>query len=473
MYDRGMRGLAAVAALLGAMATSSGARADDAALDAILGKLDATAREVSKIRGLPLKHAVASDVVDRDELRARVVAQLADAKSQAQLAATALVLARLGEIPPGTDYAQLIADLLTDQIAGYYDPSTKKLTLSRAANLDDARWADMVLAHELDHALQDQSFDLHKLFDLPIGDSDASTARHALVEGDGVATMIEVALAHEGATVDWSNAEVATLIDKVMEQGAAGCAPHDSACTASAFDRAPLAVREALIFPYRAGFKFVAALRHRQAWSAVDAAFKRPPRSTEQVMHPERYLAGDEPVAVALDPPPSLADWHVGASLVWGEHGFDVFLRAHGVDASVAAEAAAGWGGDRVLVLTRADDPAPELAVAVARMEWDSEADAIEAAEAATRAIDDLVVGATIERAQTRTRWLGLDGTVSWVERKGPSLAVVVGAPAASRDRARDRGVGDAGEGEEEIGAVITRAGAGSRTRCPRAAAAR
>nr|HEX4313035.1 hypothetical protein [Kofleriaceae bacterium] len=428
---------AAIAALLaGAAATVAAptARADDAALTAILAKVDAAAKEVSKIRGLPLKKPVATEILDRDELRARVVAQLSDARSQAQLAATGLVLARLGEIPPGTDYQALLVDLLTEQIAGFYDPATKKLALSRAANLDDANWADMVLAHELDHALQDQSFDLHKLFDLPPGDGDASAARHALVEGDGFATMIEVALAHKGATVDWSNAEVATVIDKMMEQGAAGCAPHDTSCTASAFDRAPLAVREALIFPYRAGFKLVAALRHRQAWSAVDAAFRRPPRSTEQVIHPERYLAGDEPVAVQLDRPPSLQDWGVGASLVWGEQAFDVFLRAHGVDAAVAAEAAAGWGGDRVLVLTKPSDATPDSACAIARMDWDSEADAIEAAEAATRAVDDLVVGATIERDQARTRWLGLDGTVSWVERKGPSLVMVVGAPAALAD---------------------------------------
>src|SRR5262249_31240267 len=173
--------------------------------------------------------------------------------------------------------------------------------------------------------------------------------------------------------VDWSNPEVAAAIDKMMEQGMT-CAGE----CAGAFDRAPLAVREQMIFPYRAGFRFVAALRHRQTWAAVDAAYKKPPRSTEQVMHPERYLAGDEPIAVTLEAPPSLvgAGWQVGTQVVWGEHDFDVFLRAHGIDAATAAEAAAGWGGDRMLVLTRPGDPAPEHAIGIARLDWDSEADA-------------------------------------------------------------------------------------------------
>ncbi len=398
------------------------------ALTALVGKLDAVTREVGKLRGLPVKKPVAGEVVDRDAMHDRVVARLGDAKVQAELAATGLVMARLGEIPAGTDYAALVGDVLAEQIAGSYDAERKQLTLVRGSGLDDAGWADMVVAHELEHALADQSFDLRKFLDVPAGDADAAMARRAVVEGDGIATMVEVSLARQHAAVDWSNAEVATLIDKMMEQGATACAAG-SAC-AGAFERAPFAVREQLVFPYRAGFRFVAALRHRQSWSAVDAAYRKPPRSTEQILHPERYLAGDEPVGVVLDPPPSLKAWKLGASIVWGEHGFGVFLRAHGVDAAVAAEAAAGWGGDRLLVLTSPDDPSPARACAIARMEWDSEADAIEAAEAAVRAVDELVVGATFERAEGRDRWVTVDGTVAMVERRGPAVVMMVGVPA-------------------------------------------
>ncbi len=195
----------------------------------------------------------------------------------------------------------------------------------------------------------------------------------------------------------------------------------------------PLAIREGLIFPYRAGFGFVAALRHHNTWSAVDVAFTKPPRSTAQIMHPERYLAGDEPVPVTVKLPPGLSRWTFGVSTVSGRAAFDLFLRAHGV-VRRRRRSRRRWSGDRMVVLTPPGDASAAHAIGLARMEWESEADAIEASEAATRAMDDTVAGATIEHTQARTRWLALDGTVSWVERRGPSLIVVIGAPASLSD---------------------------------------
>jgi hypothetical protein len=114
---------------------------------------------------------------------------------------------------------------------------------------------------------------------------------------------------------------------------------------------------------------------------------------------------------------------------VWGELGFQLFLRSHGVDPAAAEQAAAGWGGDRAVVLARAGDRRAERAAGVSRSEWDSEADAIEAEEAAIKALDAWIAGAVVEHGP-RTRWFGLDGAVSWVERRGPSLVIAVGAPA-------------------------------------------
>jgi hypothetical protein len=100
----------------------------------------------------------------------------------------------------------------------------------------------------------------------------------------------------------------------------------------------------------------------------------------------------------------------------------------------MAEEAAAGWGGDRAILLARPGERRAAKAVGILRSEWDSEADAIEAAESAGKALDDAVVGATIEQTSNRMKLLGVDGTVSWLERKGPSLVVVVGAPAWAAD---------------------------------------
>jgi hypothetical protein len=400
------------------LAGAASAQPKSDALTKLLARTDKVAREVSKIRGLPLKRKIPNDVVDKDELRKRLVAMAGEDKTKVETAAEGLALARWDMIPRATNYEALLLDLLTEQIAGYYDPETKKLTISASAG-DDATWAELVLAHEIDHALQDQSFDLKKFEDTPDGEDDAAAARRALVEGDGIALMIEVMLTRNGVPLPWSNPTATNTIEKAMAMPGSG----------DSLDKAPIAIREALIFPYRAGFTFVAALRRRQPWSAVDAAFKKPPSSTEQIIHPERYLAGDEPIGVTIGALSSLAGYQVAHKTVWGELGFHLFLRAHGIDAATSTEAAAGWGGDRTIVLVKADDRRPEKAVGVSRSEWDSEADAIEAHEAAVKAFDAVIAGSVVEHSRTRTRWMSVEGNVSWIERKGPSIVIVHGAP--------------------------------------------
>lgn len=402
---------------------ASVAAADPSALDKLLAKTDQVAREVAKIRGLPLKKRIPNDVVDKDELRRRLLVMAAEDKTATETVAEGVALARWGMIPLATDYTALLIDLLTEQIAGYYDPETKKLTVSKTAGEDPA-WAEMVLAHEIDHGLQDQSFDLKRFEDLPAAEGDAAAARRALVEGDGIALMIEVMLARSGSAAPWSNPEVAASIEKAMTVPGNG----------DGLDKAPLAIREGLIFPYRAGLSFVAALRRRQPWSAVDAAYAKPPRSTEQIIHPERYLAGDEPIAIDLATPAALREFAPAHSTVWGELGFTLFLRSHGIDAATATEASAGWGGDRAVTFAKGADKRPQRAVGISRSEWDSEADALEAFEAAEKALDHAVAGATIDHVGTRTRFMALDGTVSWIDRKGPSLVLVIGAPAWAAD---------------------------------------
>ncbi|MCE9572475.1 MAG: hypothetical protein K8W52_04905, partial [Deltaproteobacteria bacterium] len=171
--------------------------------------------------------------------------------------------------------------------------------------------------------------------------------------------------------------------------------------------------------------------RHR-AWTAVDAAFRRPPRSTEQLLHADAYAADERPIAVAIATPPSLAGWRAVYSDVWGEAGWLALLRAHGVAPSPAATAAAGWGGDRVAVFAREGEPDPRRAVAIAVTTWDDEVDAIEAAEALVRALDAFA-GTALAREAERGRWL--DGArLSWVERRGAHVIVVIGAPLITAD---------------------------------------
>src|SRR5689334_13956493 len=126
-------GVAALLALVALIAPGARVRADGDALAALLRRTDAVAREVSRVRGLPLKHSIPNEVVDRNELHARLLKMAAEDKTAEDTAAEGFALERWGMIPPGTDYKALMVDVLTDQVAGYYDPETKKLTISRSA----------------------------------------------------------------------------------------------------------------------------------------------------------------------------------------------------------------------------------------------------------------------------------------------------------------------------------------------------
>lgn len=399
------------------VAIGSLASAEVDPITALLARTDTVTKEVAKLRSLRLKRPLDREVVDRAELRRRLIALADDPMERSEIVAEGVALARWGLIPRETKYLDLMVELLTDNVAGYYDSKSKKLIVSRAA-VDDPAWAELVLAHEIVHGLQDQAFGLTKLQTLPTDEADAALARRALIEGDAVALMIELALSRQHVDPPWSDPAVAHELGTEM-----AAPPGDK------LDRAPFAIRERILFPYRSGLLFVAALRRDEPWSAVDAVFKRPPRSTEQILHVDKYVADEKPIAVALAAPAGLVDYTVVHSTVWGELGFALFLRAHGLGEAMAAQAAAGWAGDRAIVLARADDPRPSRAIGLARLSWDSEADAIEAHDAIVRALDDTMFGTTAEHTGERTRWLAIDGTVSSVERRGEVIVLAVGIP--------------------------------------------
>lgn len=428
------RSLTAVLVAL-ALTPAGRARADEAArgdwATALVARTDEIAAEISKLRGLKIKHKIKRDVMTVEALRARLVEAFAHEYTADEIAAEQLALERWGLVPFGMKIHDVLLDVLTEQIAGFYDPEADQLFIpSRpppedpAAAEADAAFADVLMAHEIVHALQDQHFDLEKFSDLPDAEGDAALARQALVEGDGVVAMYELMLARQHVEPPWNHPEAVAMITGGMLD------PGDD----SQLGRAPLVVRELLMFPYARGLQFVAALRARSPWSRVDRAFRSPPRSTEEVLHPERYLAGDDPPhKITAGKLPSLAGWRAVEETVWGEAGWSVVLRQHGVDAERAATAAAGWGGDRMRVYVHGDgaisDHAAAHAVAVALTTWDSDLDAMELEESLVLAVDRLIAGTIIEEAKGRTVWLGVDARVSIVERKADAVVVVLGAP--------------------------------------------
>ncbi|MEZ4360392.1 MAG: hypothetical protein R3B48_09440 [Kofleriaceae bacterium] len=391
----------------------SAAPDDDAATRALLTRSDALAAELAKSRGLPLRRRIAKDAVDVAELQRRLAALLAEGEHATQLAREERLLKHWGLIPRELDYRAALMELLTRQVAGYYDPKRRRLTLAtNATDVGDESWAEAVLVHELQHGLQDQAFALQKYGELVPGEDDAANAREAVTEGDATAVMI--AWRMRGA-VAWADPVTARAIAESFDEG-----------SEDGLRATPLAVREHLVFPYRAGFAFAADRYRRGGWRALDAAFRRPPRSTEQILHPELYERDERPSVVpplqrlAALPQAALLD-----ETVWGELDVGIFLRSHGVAATEAALAAAGWNGDRVTVFALPGD----RQLGIVRLACDTEADAHEALEALERALDAWILGAAVERARARSSWLDRRGALTVVERRGAAVLVLHDAP--------------------------------------------
>lgn len=402
---------------------------DRTALEALLAETDAIAKTVSSVRGLALKRPLVRGIMSRPEIEARVRLRLEEEYRPTEMLAEELALKRLGLLPADMGYKEAVLALLKDQIAGFYDPKAKQLYL---ADWIEASFQRMVMAHEIAHVLQDQHFDLQKYAPTNKANADEQLARQAVVEGDGIAVMIEVMAREQGSTGDpWASPDQARALVKMMEAGEGGT-----------LGEAPLLLRESLVFPYAAGLKLVAELRRTLPWARLNDLYRRPPRSTEQVMHPEKWQRGEQPVPVlALKAP---AGARVLYTNIFGELLTSVFLRQHGVSEPRARAAAAGWGGDRVQVFapTTGDAPVDDLVV-VWRSAWDTEADAVEVLEPLGEALEALVGTCSMTR-EIGARCGAPGGDVALIERRGTRVIVVVGAPStvAADKQLKDAWVG-------------------------------
>jgi hypothetical protein len=257
--------------------------------------VDQILRFASKDTGFPIKHEVKRRLIDRNEVASYVEKHTTEDEDAKRLRRSELVLKKFGLLPRDFDLGTFLVALLREQVAGYYDPKTKTVNL-----LDwvDAEQQKPVLAHELTHALQDQSFNLQKY--MKPGDADLEkkkevtaadiendeigTARQAVVEGQAMAVLINYMLAPMGQSLKDSRA----VVDALKEGMMAGTADSPQ------FQKAPIYMKEALTFPYRYGIDFVADLLTAGGKEKAYAGlFLEPPRTTRQIMQPQTYLSGE------------------------------------------------------------------------------------------------------------------------------------------------------------------------------------
>ncbi|MBM4358683.1 MAG: hypothetical protein FJ096_11305 [Deltaproteobacteria bacterium] len=321
--------------------------------------------QVAVAHGLPRLGPVPSRVVSRDEGIKLIVAKTEEDIPRDVLAAQGEMFAALELAPSDYPFVEGMFTQVKENIAGFYDPDEDAMFL--LDDLDDASRAT-TLAHELVHALQDQHFDLGKQMTYRRGELDRLTALSCLAEGDATAAMLDVTGVPRGAL----------SVDNLRRSLVASLALSPSGLTT------PRALQASLISPYVEGYRFVESLRDRGGWDAVNRAWRDPPRSTEQILHLERYEAREAPLAVPVPSARSLGgDMRLLDADVVGELGLRIALEPWSSPPEAVA-GAAGWGGDRYALYAKDGDAGRTLAFAW-RIDFDDGAEAREAAKLVAR----------------------------------------------------------------------------------------
>ncbi|HSB90707.1 MAG TPA: tetratricopeptide repeat protein [Anaerolineales bacterium] len=321
-------------------------------------------REVADVRGLDIRDpAVPRYVVSKARVRPILEASfLAGGGTPEEVADQVTVLSSLGLLKPTYDLYTNALNGLTDSIGGFYFPWNHEVYVIGTRFGGVERW---VFSHEFDHALVDQHYNIDAMGVYPLcqGDQQRCQAIRALVEGDATLAMNQ-----------WFQQYVRPqdVQDILNYKPPPVTLPEQFPPPYLYLDSA---------FPYTYGLEFVTQLYNRGRWARVNQAYENLPLSTEQIMHPEKYLANERPVEVAEVPVAQvLTDpaWHVVESNTLGEwltylilgYGADVDAQLNDETARIAAT---GWGGDRYQVYTNSEN---DESVLVVHWVWDSAIDA-------------------------------------------------------------------------------------------------
>jgi len=265
----------------------------------------------------------------RAQVRDYVIHKFDDDLPPAELEGAQAAYRLFGLIPDSLDLRRTMVDLLTEQVAGYFDPDSNALYIPTDIDPSQAR---LVISHELVHALQHQYLNLDSLVELK-RQNDRRTAAQAILEGQATLAQILVLMPEQKIESLPNFWDLRTALGAQQDQ-------------MKVFGSAPLWLRESLIFPYLGGAEFVRWFDHEYPGKQPYGVLM--PISTEQILHPARYVAGDRPDALALES--STADT-VRYEDGLGEFEIRLLLQQHLGDDSGAALAAAGWDGDRYQVL--------------------------------------------------------------------------------------------------------------------------
>ncbi|HKC62887.1 MAG TPA: hypothetical protein VKB86_04585 [Pyrinomonadaceae bacterium] len=312
-----------------------------------------------------------------------------------------------GVLPEETDLASLAASFMALSAGATYSPLDKQVLIV------DKFKDDSLLTHEFTHALQDQHFDLMKLLVVRPFNFDRTEAVFALIEGDAMNVQ---------RRLEQGDAYAKKSLEEITRQEA----DRFSGYREDVGELFPPLLTETFIFRYRDGARFVESVRRTRGEQGVNELFLHPPQSSEQVLHPEKYLQNEAPREVQMDEAAfASAGWKSVTSTPLGEIGVRGLLMA-GISEKDAARAAAGWGGDRAYLFEKSGS-APLF---VWKTVWDKPGDAVEffdAYNALCRRSGTLLSASTQSSDVAQSSWRE-GGRTTLVRRAGDSVIVVRGA---------------------------------------------
>ena len=258
---------------------------------------DSLFQEISHLTGLAIKAPLKKRVMNREQMRKFVEENLRTEYTPAYIHEQETVLKAFGLVSPEFDLVKFFVSFYSEQAAGIYDQRSKTMIL---ADWVEPELQNMVLAHELTHALQDQNFDLEKFLLAERSNDDATSARQAITEGYATAAMFQHllppaaldSLSSLGSLAELGNMpSFASLLDAAVQQ---------QFTQFPAFTGAPFSLRFQALFPYSQGMAFMQQGLAHGGWARLNQLFVSPPETTRDIFSPQLYFSGDDAAHAAI-----------------------------------------------------------------------------------------------------------------------------------------------------------------------------
>jgi len=251
----------------------------------VFSQVDEMVATLAQITGWPVKKRVPSEILSKDKFQRYLSSHIKDSSHDKETRAEELALKMFGLVPQDFNLARETEDLLGEQAAAFYDYKKKRLYIIDSTPAGEEQ--QMALVHELAHALADQQHSLGKYLNQGSPDSDESTAREAVMEGQ--ATWLT--WAYEAKRAGGKGEVPLKMLDQLTSE-------HDNNSEFPVLDKTPLYMRESLLFPYNAGARFQDAVYRKLGREAFEAVFAQGPRSTQQILHPTAYFDRTAPAII-------------------------------------------------------------------------------------------------------------------------------------------------------------------------------